>query len=122
RALSSVPREITVVGRPWHQRVHELRTLLARNGMAHEFHPAESDDGVALLKEAGHAGEQSPVVILMNGEPLVDPTNAELAQAYGVDTRLADPGKLFDVIVVGAGPAGLAAAVYASSEAPDVLT
>ena len=80
---------------------------LARNGMAHEFHPADSERGTALLDEAEHSGQRAPVVILLNGKSLVDPTNAELAAAYGVNTELADPDELFDVIVVGAGPAGL---------------
>jgi thioredoxin reductase (NADPH) len=56
-----------------------------------------------------------PVVIQRNGRVLVDPTNAEIAEAYGARTRLS--GSLeYDVTVIGAGPSGLAAAVYASSE------
>ena len=122
RARSTLPREIAVVGEPWQPRVHELRSLLARNGMAHEFHPADSERGTALLDEAEHSGQRAPVVVLLNGKSLVDPTNAELAAAYGVNTELADPDELFDVIVVGAGPAGLASSVYASSEGLRVLT
>jgi thioredoxin reductase (NADPH) len=60
------------------------------------------------------------VVVLVGGGVLVDPTNAELADAYGVSTTLEDQSD-FDVVVVGAGPAGLAAAVYASSEGLDTL-
>ena len=102
--------------------MHELRSLLARNGMAHEFHATDSERGKELLERPGTRGERAPVVILMDGKSLVDPTNSELAAAYGVNTELADPDELFDVIVVGAGPGGLAAAVYASSEGLKVLT
>jgi thioredoxin reductase (NADPH) len=59
-------------------------------------------------------------VLLAGGEALVDPSNAELARGYGVTTELRDTGP-FDLVVVGAGPAGLAAAVYASSEGLRVL-
>ena len=122
RARSTLPREIAVVGQSGESRVHELRSLLARNGMAHEFHATDSEHGRELLEHAEHAGQRAPVVIFMEGRSLVDPTNTELAAAYGVNTELADPDQLFDVIVVGAGPGGLAAAVYASSEGLDVLT
>jgi thioredoxin reductase (NADPH) len=90
--------------------------------MAHEFRPTASPRGTELLHEAKQPDERAPVVILLDGQALVDPTNAELARAYGVNTELADPDELFDVVVVGAGPAGLAASVYASSEGLDVLT
>src|SRR5215213_6409507 len=122
RARSTLPREIAVVGEPWRPRVHELRSLLARNGMAHEFHQTDAEHGRELLESTGHAGERAPVVVFMDGRSLVDPTNTELAAAYGVNTELADPDELFDVIVVGAGPAGLASSVYASSEGLSVLT
>ncbi len=122
RGRASLPREIAVVGNLGQPRVHELRSVLARNGMPHEFHPNDSKRGKELLEGAGRAGERSPCVILMEGSSLVDPTNSELAAAYGGDTELADPDELFDVIVVGAGPGGLAAAVYASSEGLGVLT
>ncbi len=108
-------REITLVADPWSPRGHELRNLLARNGVPHAFHPSDSGEGRQLLREAGHEGSSVPVVILSDGRVLPDPSNAELAQGYGVTTDLRDPG-VYDVVVVGAGPAGLAAAVYASSE------
>lgn len=111
----SGPREVTVVGGRWSPRSHELRGLLARNGIPHAFHLRDSDDGRRLLGEAGQGGMTKPVVILHDGRVLADPSNPELANAYGMTTRL-DGSRDFDVIVVGAGPAGLAAAVYASSE------
>ena len=66
------------------------------------------------------AGTRKPVVIGVGGRVLVDPSNAEVAGAYGVNTSLGDQ-RDFDVAVVGAGPAGLGAAVYASSEGLDTL-
>ncbi len=71
---------------------------------------------------AGWASSTStcPVVVLLDGRVLVDPTNAEVASAYGMTTALTDRTS-YDVVVVGAGPAGLAAAVYASAEGIDAL-
>ena len=68
-----------------------------------------------MLEEAGQAPDGRPIVRLLDGRVLVDPSNAELAGAYGVTTSLQGSHD-FDLIVVGAGPAGLSAAVYASSE------
>jgi len=81
----------------------------------HVFRAGDSDEGRALLAEYGAAGASGPVVITIDERVLVDPTNVELAGGYGVSTGL-EGDREFDVIVVGAGPAGLSAAVYASSE------
>jgi thioredoxin reductase (NADPH) len=115
RATSVVERELTVVGEAWSQRSHELRSLLVRNGVLHLFHASDSPTGRRILAEAGLSDSDLPVVLVHDGRVLVDPTNAQLADAYGVSTHL-DGDADFDLIVVGAGPAGLAAAVYASSE------
>jgi thioredoxin reductase (NADPH) len=70
-----------------------------------------------LLQEAGRPDGDRPVVLLHDGRVLVDPSNTELVAAYGVSTELtAGATADFDLVIVGAGPAGLAAAVYASSE------
>ena len=115
RATSLVPREVTVIGEAWSQRSHELRSLLIRNGVPHQFHPSDSPTGRRMLAEVGQADSHVPVVLIHDGRVLVDPTNAQLADAYGVRTHLGGDSD-FDVVVIGAGPAGLAAAVYASSE------
>ena len=120
RATSSEPREIMLVGERRSPRSHELRSLLARNGLPHEFHPNDSAAGRRLLAEVGQEARSEPVVVLLDGRVLVDPSNAELAGAYGVTTTLAGT-RDFDLAVVGAGPAGLAAAVYGSSEGLDTL-
>ena len=115
RANAPGRREITVIADPWSPRGYELRNLLARNGVPHAFHSCDSAEGMELLRGCGQAGSTEPVVLLPEGDPLVNPSNQELARGYGVTTELQDAGP-FDVVVVGAGPAGLAAAVYASSE------
>jgi len=114
RSGDSTPKEVVIVARRGSLRAQELRSLLARNGIPYGFCDTSSPEGRRLLEEAGADGKR-PVARMLDGRYLVDPTNAELARAYGVHTRLEGP-RDFDVVVVGAGPAGLAAAVYASSE------
>ncbi len=115
RAQAPVASEITLVARQWSQRGHELRSLLARNGVPHVFLPTDSDPGRELLRESGIEAAEAPVAIMHDGRVLTDPTKVELAAAFGVSTEL--PGERhFDLAVIGAGPAGLTAAVYASSE------
>jgi thioredoxin reductase (NADPH) len=105
---------VRVVGEGWAARSHELRELLGRNGVPSGFYPADSPDGQRLLEEVGAAGKALPVVVMFDGRVLPDPSNTEVAEALGVPTR---PGSgRYDVTVIGAGPAGLAAAVYGASE------
>ncbi|HEX2232350.1 MAG TPA: FAD-dependent oxidoreductase [Thermoleophilaceae bacterium] len=115
RSASSAPQEIAVVGERWSPRSHELRSLLARNGVPHVFHANDSEQGRELLRRYGREDSAEPIVILLDGQVLVDPTNTELASGYGVTTELGEEDE-FDLIVVGAGPGGLASAVYAASE------
>ena len=114
RAASPVPREVTIVADPKSRRAHELASLLVRNGVPYASHTPDEPAGAAILAEVSESGER-PVVVVRGGRVLVDPTNGELVAAYGVRTELAEPGEV-DVLIVGSGPAGLAAAVYASSE------
>ena len=120
RTSSGARQEVTVVCEWRSPRSHQLRQMLARNGVPHVVHDTDSPEGRRLLAQADREGTREPVIILEGGGVLVDPTKAELANAYGVSTRLEDRSD-FDVVVVGAGPAGLAAAVYASSEGLDTL-
>jgi thioredoxin reductase (NADPH) len=113
---SNLPRSevVSVVGEEWAPRSHELRELLGRNGVPFGFHDAASPAGQRLLAEAGTDATTLPVVVMFDGRVLVDPSNADVATALGVPTR---PGAgRYDVAVIGAGPAGLAAAVYGASE------
>jgi thioredoxin reductase (NADPH) len=116
RAEAPLQGEIEIVAELGSPRAHELRNLLGRNGVPFVCHPPESSAGRALLEDAGRSGDISvPVARVVSGEILTDPSNVELAEAFGVKTELGDERE-FDVVVIGAGPAGLAAAVYASSE------
>ena len=109
-------REITVVADPWSPRGYELRNLLARNGVPHAFHSCNTAEGEELLRSCGQEGATVPVVLLPDGSALVDPEAADIAR-HGTRMRTElDGEQAFDVVIVGAGPAGLAAAVYASSE------
>jgi thioredoxin reductase (NADPH) len=92
--------------------VNELREFLGRNGVPHGFYEAGSRSADRILEEHGIEARSFPIVILLDGSALVEPTNAQIADAIG-----GGPHELrCDVAIVGAGPAGLAAAVYAGSE------
>ena len=96
-------------------RASDLRSLLTRNRVPFVFHARTSPEGVEVLAEAREQDATVPVVVQRNGLVLVDPTDIEIANAYGANTGL-QGSRDFDVAVIGAGPSGLAAAVYASSE------
>ena len=104
---------VRLIGEQWHARCAELRDLLGRNGISFEFCPVASPAGQDVLERAGLDGSRLPVIELYTGEVLVDPPNERLADAFGVTEP---PAGTVDVAIVGAGPAGLAAAVYSASE------
>lgn len=109
-----------VIGAALDRSVYALRDLLAKHGVAHRwFDPADGPVPAHLLAERGVAEEQLPVVILGAADLLVQPTPEMLAAALGLD--LLPDGATADVIVVGSGPGGLAAAVYAASEGLAVI-
>jgi thioredoxin reductase (NADPH) len=119
KAHRPVFAEIRVVGERWSARSHELRDVLSRNGILHEFHAAETEAGQQLLARLGKRSVKFPVAILYDGQVLEDPSNADLADAFGVNRPLGR--RRFDLVIVGAGPAGLAAAVYGASEGLSTL-
>jgi thioredoxin reductase (NADPH) len=114
KAHRPVFAEIRVVGEQWSARSHELKDILNRNGVLHEFHAADTEAGREILARFGKSSARFPVVVLYDGQVLEDPSNAELADAFGVNREL--DRRNFDLVIVGAGPAGLAAAVYGASE------
>src|SRR5215207_320743 len=107
------PHTIHVVGESWSGRAYEIRDALERCAIPHAFCLADSDRGRDVL--AGVDGDHAlPLIVLPTGEVLSDPTDAEIAGASGAGV---DPsGGNYDVVIVGAGPAGLSAAVYGASE------
>ena len=115
RLQRPVYEAVRVVGEPWASRSHELRDLLGRNGVAYGFYDAASDEGREILEDAGLDEPPAlPVAVVFGGRVLVDPSNREVAEALGVRSR--PSADECDLLIVGAGPAGLAAAVYGSSE------
>jgi thioredoxin reductase (NADPH) len=105
---------VQVVGEQWSPRSHEFRDILDRFGIPFGFYDVNSEKGQALLKQAGQPNGPFPVVIMYTGQVLVNPTNQDVADAFGVNERFA--GETFDLVIVGAGPSGLSAAVYGASE------
>jgi thioredoxin reductase (NADPH) len=106
---------ITIIGSRFNPDTRRLRELAARNRVPHTWIDLEEDQGAEeLLRRLGVSPQDTPVVIWQD-KVLRNPSNAELARVAGL--RPPDVGAaLCDLVVVGAGPAGLAAAVYAASE------
>jgi thioredoxin reductase (NADPH) len=113
-------RVVTLVGDVGQPRVHEIRSLLSRSGVPHGFARHDSAEAAEMLSQAGMEYPGVPVVVLPDGRALVDPGNIELVRAYGLTTEL-PTDETVDVAIVGAGPSGLAAAVYAASEGLNAL-
>ena len=109
---------VQVIGQRWSARSQELRDLFSRHRIPVGFYDAASEPARQVLHELGLASPELPVVVLRFGAErpvLLNPSNPEIADAFGVMAPIS-PEEVFDVAVVGAGPAGLAAAVGASSE------
>ena len=115
--------EVRVVGHRWSDRTHEVKTFLTHNHVPYRWLEVDADgagdEATRLLELAGAGVDDLPVVALPDGSALRSPTTIELADALGLSTRATKP--LYDLCVVGAGPAGLAAAVYAASEGLQVV-
>jgi thioredoxin reductase (NADPH) len=103
-----------VIGHRWNERSWEVRQFLARNQHSFRSFMADEAKGKQLLDAAGLDGYQLPVVITEQGETLVEPTNGELASMLGLSTS--PSMEMYELAVIGGGPAGLAAAVYGASE------
>ncbi len=104
---------VRVISDPPSPRASELAGLLERNGVPHGEYSVDSDTGRKLVELTGVDRARLPAVVMFDGRILHDPTNAELADALGA-SDLDDCS--CDLAIVGAGPSGLAAAVYAASE------
>jgi thioredoxin reductase (NADPH) len=108
-----VPQTIHIVGEEWSGRAHELRETFERCAVPHSFCLADSDEGRRLLATVD-TDVTLPLMLMPDGRALSDPSNAELAEAAGARADFDEVD--FDVVIVGAGPAGLSAAVYGASE------
>ena len=113
-----VPQTVHIVGEEWSGRAYELRTVFEKCVVPHSFCLADSDKGRELLARAGDDAEL-PLMALPDGRVLCNPSNAEIAAAAGAPRSLDELA--FELLVVGAGPAGLSTAVYGASEGLRVL-
>jgi thioredoxin reductase (NADPH) len=117
--LIGVGAGIKLIGSRFSPDSRRLREYLTRNRMPYQWIDLEEDENAeALLNELGVDPEETPVVIDSGGEIMRNPTEVEVGRAIGIAAP-GPPPALCDVLVIGAGPAGLAAAVYAASEGLD---
>jgi thioredoxin reductase (NADPH) len=115
RAHPQETGDVRVVGNRWSDRSHELTTFLTRNYVPYRWVDVDRDaDGQRLQALAEAGADDLPLVFVPDSEVLRSPSTLELAAALGLRTRALQP--LYDLCIVGSGPAGLAAAVYAASE------
>ena len=110
----------TLIGRPGSADVLRLQNFLRRNGEPHQVVAGTDDPLAATLLEQYGAAPDDAIAVAPNGTVLVNPTEREIARALGMLPDTICEG-VYDVIVVGAGPAGLATAVYAASEGLSVI-
>lgn len=111
---------IRVIGHRWSAPSFQIKEFLSRNQIPFQWLDIDTQAPARqLLAHAGADPARLPVVLLPDGVQLVQPTNLELAAKVGLMTRAEIP--FYDLIIVGAGPAGLAAAVYAASEGLQTL-
>ncbi|TCO38110.1 thioredoxin reductase (NADPH) [Kribbella antiqua] len=107
--------DVRVIGNRWSDRAHDIKTFLARNHVPYRWYDVERDAEGQRLRELASASDVDlPLVLVPEGDALRSPSTVDLASALGLRTRAEQP--LYDVCIVGGGPAGLAAAVYAASE------
>ncbi len=106
---------ISVIGHRWGRATHDVRAFLARNQVPYRSLDLGTDDEAeALLHDIGGDPTLLPVVLMPDGQVLVQPTPADVAGHIGLKTQPTE--RSYDLVIVGAGPAGLAAAVYGASE------
>ena len=111
---------IRVVGHQWSAQSHRVKNFLARNLVPYQWMDIEIDEEARHLFElSGSDGYRLPLVLFPGGPSLTQPTNLQIAEKIGLKTRPGLP--FYDLVIVGAGPAGLAAAVYGASEGLSTL-
>jgi thioredoxin reductase (NADPH) len=115
RANPDHTSDVRVVGHRWSDRSHDIKNFLTRNYVPYRWYDIERDEQAQRLRDLAEATPADlPLVLVPDGDTLRSPSTLDLAGALGLRTRADQP--LYDVCIVGAGPAGLAAAVYAASE------
>ena len=115
RANQDHTSDVRVIGHRWSDRSHETKMFLARNHVPYRWYDVERDaEAERLLDLAQAKPADLPLVLVPEGDTLRSPSTLDLATALGLRTRAQQT--LYDVCIVGGGPAGLAAGVYAASE------
>lgn len=111
---------IRVIGQQWSREAHELKAFLARNQIPYRSIDIETDPMAwVLTEEAGATMNDLPLVLFGEGPPIFRPTPTQIADRVGLKTHAA--AEVYDVVIIGGGPAGLAAAVYSASEGLSTL-
>lgn len=111
---------IRVIGNRWSPRSHEVKDFLARNQVPYQWLDIESSEEAQQLVDFAACDRlQLPLVLFTDGSSLLQPTNIQVAEKIGLQTQAGNP--FYDLIIVGGGPAGLAAAVYGASEGLDTV-
>jgi thioredoxin reductase (NADPH) len=106
---------IRVIGHRWSPQSHQVKDFLSRNLTPYQWLDIEtSQEAQSLIKTTDLDASRLPLLLFPDGSSLVQPTNAEIGEKIGLKTRATMP--FYDLIIVGSGPAGLAAAVYGASE------
>jgi thioredoxin reductase (NADPH) len=106
---------IRVIGQQWSRTAHDLKAFLARNQIPYRSMDIETDPQAwVLTEEAGATMADLPVVLFGDGPPIFNPSTAQIADRVGLKTHATS--EAYDVVIIGGGPAGLAAAVYGASE------
>ena len=106
---------IRVIGHRWSPQAHQIKDFLARNQVPYQWLDIETEEEARRLAESADSGAAPlPLVLLPDGSYLAQPTIVQLAERIGLKIRAEMP--FYDLVIVGAGPAGLAAAVYGASE------
>ncbi|HEV8245276.1 MAG TPA: FAD-dependent oxidoreductase, partial [Polyangiaceae bacterium] len=119
--MTKVNKDLILLGSRHSGNTQRIREFLSRNGQPFAYQDVETDPSVQLLLDRFHIGvNEVPVIVCHSGDILRNPSVESLSALLGLSAEL-DAKDVRDVVIVGAGPAGLAAAVYGASEGLDVL-
>ena len=116
KAIADIPYDgIRVAGTLWSANSHRIKDFLSRSQISYKWLDIETDsEAKAMVEAANHEKHSLPVVFFPDGTVLINPDVTSLAEKVGLNTTAKQP--YYDLIIIGAGPAGLASAVYGASE------